>query len=110
MEIKAEIQSILATGQYLGPFGMNEWAFSRVVALQVIEALCAIKVPILGGDIYRVMNGRPCATGDSWFCSSRASESLDAFIVRSCNESMKYLEEYDITYSDDTLIVIVPGH
>jgi len=104
-----EIDAILSVGRSLKPLGSVNWALNRLQALKALDELWKIKVPVLGGDAYRVENGQLLFDYAGWYCDQDPSESLGAFTNRSYREAREYIADYP---TPDRLFVIVPstGH
>jgi hypothetical protein len=100
------IDAVLSTGVSLAPIGSSNWALNRNDALAAVDKLYAMKVPILGGDVYRLENGDLIFDYGGWYSDQEASESSGAFVVRSWRETKTYIEEYPLKTA---LFVIVPG-
>lgn len=83
-----------AKGRPLQEIGVNEIALQRPDALKAIEALQDTQVAILGGDVLRVLNGRPAYTGDNWYSEQGGNESLTGFLKRSWEIAEQYIRSY----------------
>jgi hypothetical protein len=67
--ISAKYLSILQDkGISLSELGLKEIALYKHSALEAIEELRASNTPILGGDMYRLINGRMEDTYKNWYC------------------------------------------
>lgn len=50
--------------------------------------------PILGGDVYKLVNGRIESTSDSWYCDRKESEPSYDYVVRSYHIACDYIRDY----------------
>lgn len=89
-----EIDQILSDGISLHDLGTNNWALDRPAALAAIDHLGAMRVPILGGDVYRLENGAMRSLYDSWHCDRRLTETDSDFLERSIAQARNYVEKY----------------
>lgn len=101
-----EIDEILGFyGVSLECVGVKNWALERDNALQAIYKLEILGIPILGGDVYRMVDNMPQLTYDNWFCDKYDHELAPAFLERSLELARKYICSY---LTDDALFAIVP--
>jgi Immunity protein 40 len=95
MLIPDEYLEVLQTkGRPLQEIGVNEMALQRPAALEAIQALRGSQVAILGGDVLRLLNGRPMYGGDNWYSQRYSSEGLTDFIRRSLDVAEQYIRSY----------------
>ncbi|MDQ3919122.1 MAG: Imm40 family immunity protein [Acidobacteriota bacterium] len=95
MLIPEKYSEVLNTkGRSLQEIGVNEIALQRPAALEAIQALRGSQMAILGGDVLRLLNGRPMYSGDNWYSEQYNSESLPDFIKRSLNVAEQYIRSY----------------
>jgi hypothetical protein len=100
------IDALLSKGMSLASIGSGNWALARDEALAAADQLYSMKVPILGGDVYRLEDGDLIFDYGGWHSDQKASESSGAFLMRSWRETKNYIEEYPLKAA---LFVIVPG-
>lgn len=100
------IDAVLSGGIRLASIGSGNWALGRNQALEAADRLCAMKVPILGGDVYRREGDDLIFDYAGWSSTQEPSEIIDAFVTRSCLETKGYIEKYPLQMA---LFVIVPG-
>jgi hypothetical protein len=103
-----KIESILKMGKPLDSIGVNNWALSKKEALIAIEKLTQECVPILGGDVYEMINGRLKSTYDSWYCDIEEDESENSFLIRSIDKAGTYIRKYNARNANAIYFVIVP--
>ena len=87
-------EKILSSGTPLHEYGVNEYAFSRHAALLAVEELCLAAIPILGGDVYAVVDGRASPNYDSWYCDRAKDESENEYVCRSTALACEYITNY----------------
>lgn len=103
-----ETEAILSEGRSLIDVGINNWAFTKSEALAAIERLASIDVPILGGDIYEIIDGILQSNYDNWYCDPQAGESEGEFLNRSLAKAEGYIRAYHAKDPDKIFFVLVP--
>lgn len=78
----------------LGDIGINGIAYSRNRALKIAEIYYHSNRAILGGDVYKMENGRITLTLDSWYCDKISSESTSEYVRRCYLETTDYISKY----------------
>ncbi len=102
------IDKVLGSGFSLESLGIKNWALSRQKILQVLEQLRELQVPILGGDVYKLVNGVLRSTYDNWYCEPLPNESLLDFVERSIDQAKQYIESYNVKKRNDIFFALVP--
>ncbi len=69
-------------------------AFSREEALKVVEEFKSLEVPILGGDVYALVEGTFNPNYDNWFYDPLPNEEQFEFLSRSLNKAALYIDSY----------------
>jgi hypothetical protein len=100
-----EIDSILDLGVSLESIGIKNWALNKTDALNAIKMLENSRIPVLGGDVYKLVGNAVEQTYDNWYCNQEAGESNDDFLCRSLNTARKYIDDY---YLNEALFAVVP--
>src|ERR1700719_2880953 len=77
----------------LKKYGVNDLAWSREDALNLIELIMEDKIGVLGGDVYKITADRLVPLYDNWSCEF--DDEKDGFL-RSKIESQKYIENYPV--------------
>jgi hypothetical protein len=96
MTIEKFITDTLIKKAYsLESIGINELAWKKEDAIQVIKELIEIKKAILGGDVYKKNKKLIQPTYDSWYCEMNSNENIDDFSLRSINKSIDYIKNYN---------------
>lgn len=103
-----EIEAILSEGRSLIDVGIYNWAFTKSAALAAIERLASIGVPILGGDVYEIINGILQSNYDNWYCDPLADETEGEFLDRSLTKAEGYIKAYHAKEPDKIFFVLVP--
>lgn len=83
-------------GRDLKELGVHGIALPRGPALEAVGALRQAKIPILGGDVLRVVDGKIRHTYDNWYCKSHADPASPEYM----EESYKQAERYILAYPD----------
>lgn len=74
--------------------GVNGFAYPRKEALKIVNEYFNSNKPILGGDVYKLVNGRIESTSDSWYCNRKESETLYDYVGRSYHITCDYIRNY----------------
>ena len=105
-----EIDEIMSIGFWLkDAVGVNEWAFTKDEAISVVTQLKELNIPVLGGDVYEIREGRPHPIGENWSCNQEHDEPFTQFVERSASKATDYLTRYPTTAPDSHKFVVVPG-
>ena len=86
--------SILNIGISLHQMGINNWALTKEQALLVLDTLKNKMIPVLGGDIYTIVNEFPIPSYDNWFCNKNKNETISDYSERSINIAIQYIKNY----------------
>lgn len=78
----------------LESLGVNGFAYTRKEALKIANGYFNSNKPILGGDVYKLVNGRIESTSDNWYCDRKESESPYDYVVRSYHIACDYIRDY----------------
>ncbi len=102
-----EVQSVLSIGKSLSEYGDNNWGLTKAQALEALDKLQELQIPVAGGDVYRIVNNRPEVTYDNWSCNHTKNETKKSYVLRSINEARNYIKNYKSS-EQDILITLVP--
>ncbi|MEE7545996.1 hypothetical protein HF319_02120 [Xanthomonas sp. Kuri4-1] len=102
-----KIDSILSFGVPLDCVGIRNWALGRNDAPRAIGELEALGVPILGGDVYKLVDGAVEQTYDNWYCDKKYEESVSLFLRESSDRARDYIFNYS---NGAALFAIVPKY
>ena len=78
----------------LEPLGINGFAYLQNEALKIANGYFNSNKPILGGDVYKLVNERIESTSDSWYCDRKETETLYDYVVRSYYVTCDYIRDY----------------
>ena len=95
MKHSNKIDSILSIGIPLEDIGVKNWALNKENALTAIEKLEVEDTPILGGDVYELVNNKLQMNYDNWFCDKLANESKSEFLSRSILKAKNYINNHN---------------
>ncbi len=102
-----DIEKILGIGVSLSSVGIDNWALNKIQAMLAIDEFEKHKIPILGGDVYEILDGYPEANYDSWYCDKNANETLENFAKRSICYARDYIESYSNSSGQEAYFVFV---
>jgi hypothetical protein len=81
-------------GRSLQEIGVAEVAFTRPDALDALKALKGSQAGVLGGDVLKLVNGKPRYTYDNWHVDKAPNEDISDFLIRSITETENYIRNY----------------
>ena len=84
-------QFILGEGKKLDVLGVDEYGFSFDNIKRVIEILKEKEIPILGGDVYLLSDGKIYPTYDSWYMNKSGEKD---FFIKSYEKTISYISDY----------------
>ena len=102
-----DVKVILSCGISLSEIGVNNWALTETQALQTLNKLESLESPVLGGDVYEMINGEPESNYDNWYCERNDNEKLSEFVARSINYARQYIGNYKKPSCRETFFVFV---
>ena len=89
-----KIDSILSVGFSATHLGINNWVLDREKAIWAITQLENLKIPVLGGDVFEIEDGKMYQNYDSWYCDPKDDENEIHFVKRSAIEARAYFFKY----------------
>lgn len=93
-----EIDEILQVGHYLEEeAGIRDWALNKAQALRALNQFLQLQIPVLGGDVCELRDGRILPNYDNWYCDPLAEEMRTQFLIRSISKARDYIESYKTT-------------
>lgn len=105
--MKKEIkEKIIQKSIFLEGYGLNDLAWNKEDAKNLINSILKDKIGILGGDVYTLTSHRLEPLYDNWACEPRATESEEEYYLRSKLESLKYIENY-LTQEKENVIFLI---
>ncbi len=97
-------KDIIEAGISLEELGIYEMAWKIDEIKKIIELLRKEKVPVLGGDVYKIVDDKIESTYDSWFLNNNGQFD---FIEKSLDKSISYIEEYELINYGKNIYVLV---
>ena len=89
--LSSKIDEVLKVGYSLNEIGVDNWALNKSEALEALDKLSELGVPVLGGDVYEDIKGAIKPNYDSWYCDKLSEESVNEFVNRSIKETINYI-------------------
>lgn len=71
--------------------GIRNWALTPQKAITAIRSLEKMKIAILGGDVYEIINNRFTSTYENWYCNKAQDEDDNQYLVRSIHMARQYI-------------------
>ncbi|MBE0437075.1 MAG: hypothetical protein IBX56_14885 [Methylomicrobium sp.] len=102
-----DVKKILEGGISLSSVGIDNWALDKNQATLAIDEFERHKIPILGGDVYEMVDGYPEANYDNWYCDRNANEELEDYVARSVGRARDYVESYSSPSGQEAYFVLV---
>lgn len=105
--LKQELrEKIIQRSISLEKYGINDLAWSKENAQNLINSIMQDKIGILGGDVYKLTSDHLEPLYDSWFCEPATDESEKEYYFRSKFEALKYIENYPIQSEEKIIFSI----
>jgi hypothetical protein len=105
--LKQEIkEKITRKSISLEKYGLNDLAWNKEDAENLINSIMKDRIGILGGDVYRLMQNCLEPLYDNWACEPGATESEEEYYLRSKSESLKYIEAYPVQTGENIVFSI----
>ncbi len=99
-------EEIIQKSISLERYGVNDLAWSKEDAQNLIESIMKDKVGILGGDVYKLASNRLEPLYDNWSCKPNQTESSEEYFLRSKTESLNFIENYPIQPEENVVFSI----
>lgn len=97
MNVLKQIDELLKKGYPLLEIGINNRAFSKKDAMEILNRFEELKVSILGGDVFELTNNIFQPNYDNWYCNRLSNETDIQFLKRSVKIAQDYIMNYDVT-------------
>jgi len=95
MEIQQKLPKALCSrAKSLESLGLQEVAWTKSDALELLAQLEGSAISVLGGDVYSTSSGRLKPAYENWFCERRSEEELQAYAERSQHVAVAFLRAY----------------
>ena len=102
------VDEILRIGISLEPVRVKNWALSQQEAIQALIQFVELQIPILGGDVYELVNGVIQHSYDNWYCNRLPNEPHLNFVSRSVRKAREYIEHHNASEPDKVFFAFVP--
>lgn len=100
------IEKIKKNSVSLENYGIDNLAWNKESAQQLIHSIENEKIGILGGDIYRLTTKLE-PLSDNWSCEPNKLETEESFYARGKKESLNYIENYPVEEGENILFSII---
>lgn len=107
MKILTKINELLNKGISLQGIGINNWAFSKDDALDILNRFEELQVSILGGDVCELINNRIQPNYDNWYCNRLSNETDVEFSKRSIKRAKDYIMDYNVDNPNQIFFIFV---
>ena len=95
MKIQEQILDAFSSrGRSLEPLGLQEIAWVKSDALEIVARLADKGVAVLGGDVYKEFPDGLRPTYENWYCERSSEEDFRAFTERSREKAVAFLRSY----------------
>ena len=102
-EVKKKItQKSLSLERY----GLNDLAWTKEDAKNLIRAIMRDRIGIFGGDVYKLNQDRLEPLYDNWCCEPMNTETEEEYYSRSKIESLNYIENYAVKNEENMIFSI----
>lgn len=98
---------ILSVGITLPDYGLG-WGLDKASALSALLELRQSMIPVLGGDVLILKEGRWVHTYDNWYCDRSPNEPYDDYCLRSNEVTKEYIQKYPTNDDSQVVFVFVP--
>lgn len=86
--------ALASRAKALEELGLQEVAWTKADALELVAQLAGCQVAVLGGDVYNMSSGRVRPSYENWSCERRSGEGLRGYAERSQQEAVAFLRAY----------------
>ena len=87
--------------------GIDGYTFPEQEALKIVQICKLLLIPILGGDVYSLIDSTIEDLGDNWYYERTPSESYYNYVQNSCYRSESYIRAYKSHSCDRPLFSFV---
>ncbi|MGE5395903.1 MAG: Imm40 family immunity protein [Chitinophagales bacterium] len=99
--------NLLDLARSLNHLGIDEVAWKWAEALRVVEFLGENEYLVLGGDVYKIVEGSLQITCDSWFTNRDNSHTWNEVVQESVEKAISYITNYQKMNGDSYCYSIV---
>ncbi|SRR6266566_3183150 len=94
-----------ARARPLDEIGVNETAWPKTAALELLERLHGQPIAVLGSDVLRPGATTLAYNWDNWHSDQRPHESFGDYAARSQRDAVKYISDYSAQDSHFVLVL-----
>ena len=91
----------------LKKYGLNDLAWDKVSALNMLNSILNEDLGVFGGDVYHLTEKKIIFNGENWSCEPNEGEDKKAFFLRSKLEAIKYVDAFPVEEKENTVFAIV---
>lgn len=95
---------ILKKGYSLEQLGIGEIAWRKDEIISIIKILNKNNIPVLGGDVYKIINDKIEITYDNWYMNNDGNSD---FVERSLIKVVSYIGEYESANGNNFVYTLV---
>lgn len=88
-------------------YGINDLAWAKEDAIDLINSILNDEIGVLGGDVYQIGPESIKPLYDNWHCEKENSESQHEYLLRSKLEALHYIKNYPVEDGEQIVFVIV---
>ena len=99
-------EKIIKKSISLEKYGINDLAWQKEDAQNLINSIMKDGVGILGGDVYKLTPHHLEPIYDNWSCEPNEKESEGEYYLRSKIESLRYIENYSVQPEENIVFSI----
>ncbi|AQM59813.1 Imm40 family immunity protein [Clostridium baratii] len=100
-------KELIDMSKSLKNIGVLELAWNKENSIKVIDFLNKNNYLILGGDVYKTIDGELNSTYDSWYFNKDKSKSSQELLHESRNRAIEYINKYHEMNGQDYYYSIV---
>lgn len=100
-------KELIDMSKSLKNIGVLELAWNKENSIKVIDFLNENNYLILGGDVYKAIDGELNSTYDSWYFNKDKSKSSQELLHESRNRAIEYINKYHEMNGQDYYYSIV---
>jgi hypothetical protein len=105
-----EIDDVLRHGIDLRHIGFKNWGFNKHQSFEIIKSLKSKNIPILGINIFQLINDQIVYSNDKWVSYKLSNETESDFLYRTTSQAIDYISSYvkKMNDSPNYLFAIIP--
>lgn len=107
MNWSEDVKAILSCGISLLKSGISNWALTENQSIHALNEFEKLNIPVLGGDVYEMIEGNLTSNYDNWYCNRNENEELNDFVTRSIIHAREYINNYTNPSGRETFFVFV---